>query len=374
MSCAYPPRMASSTALRTSDEWARHISYNERQNYHTEQPPHDYGAETAWRTSASDTGLSSSQLANPHLTAAYRPATLLSSDEYRTPQIEYSQHHQTYTPQPSYAQDARYMPIMPSSSPQAASHIQHQPPDVRQAPVTPVYSSSHHSIPGYGTEISPPNSMLPGSTPSYQAVQHTVPQGYNTAAVTYSPVDPLPATAPHAQVVSTVDYEQMLRSYERLLVDLPSPDEWSNENARQAMSSTSLNGLVSTAITGLQTLDPNARFQSTSPPPDSTSELRGISPSLSAAYQMPIIRTKRRRIIQKCLSCDSTSTPEWRKGPMGPRTLCNACGLVWAKVLRKRAAEERAKSGAPSVPSRPKSSTTLQYPQDGPRLPQNIIF
>ncbi|CEP16570.1 hypothetical protein [Parasitella parasitica] len=30
---------------------------------------------------------------------------------------------------------------------------------------------------------------------------------------------------------------------------------------------------------------------------------------------------------QQCHSCNSTETPEWRKGPLGPRTLCNACGL-----------------------------------------------
>lgn len=37
-----------------------------------------------------------------------------------------------------------------------------------------------------------------------------------------------------------------------------------------------------------------------------------------------------------CLSCYTTSTPEWRKGPAGPRTLCNACGLLFAKNCRKQ--------------------------------------
>jgi len=36
---------------------------------------------------------------------------------------------------------------------------------------------------------------------------------------------------------------------------------------------------------------------------------------------------------QTCLGCGATSTPEWRRGPMGPRTLCNACGLVYAKMV-----------------------------------------
>lgn len=37
-----------------------------------------------------------------------------------------------------------------------------------------------------------------------------------------------------------------------------------------------------------------------------------------------------------CQACQATSTPEWRKGPTGPRTLCNACGLLYAKICRKR--------------------------------------
>ncbi|KAI8139846.1 hypothetical protein BJV82DRAFT_672216 [Fennellomyces sp. T-0311] len=39
---------------------------------------------------------------------------------------------------------------------------------------------------------------------------------------------------------------------------------------------------------------------------------------------------------KQCQSCSSTETPEWRKGPMGPRTLCNACGLIWAKLARQQ--------------------------------------
>ncbi|KDQ61132.1 hypothetical protein JAAARDRAFT_32137 [Jaapia argillacea MUCL 33604] len=36
-----------------------------------------------------------------------------------------------------------------------------------------------------------------------------------------------------------------------------------------------------------------------------------------------------------CVTCGRTDSPEWRKGPMGPKTLCNACGLRWAKQQRK---------------------------------------
>ncbi|XP_051141147.1 GATA transcription factor 2-like [Andrographis paniculata] len=30
---------------------------------------------------------------------------------------------------------------------------------------------------------------------------------------------------------------------------------------------------------------------------------------------------------RRCKHCDSEETPQWRAGPMGPKTLCNACGV-----------------------------------------------
>ncbi|GAA5878067.1 hypothetical protein JCM1840_001732 [Sporobolomyces johnsonii] len=33
-----------------------------------------------------------------------------------------------------------------------------------------------------------------------------------------------------------------------------------------------------------------------------------------------------------CRDCGRTDSPEWRKGPDGPKTLCNACGLRYAKL------------------------------------------
>lgn len=45
--------------------------------------------------------------------------------------------------------------------------------------------------------------------------------------------------------------------------------------------------------------------------------------------------------VQTCLHCSSLETPEWRKGPDGDHTLCNACGLFYAK-LTKRYGEDRA--------------------------------
>jgi GATA zinc finger len=30
---------------------------------------------------------------------------------------------------------------------------------------------------------------------------------------------------------------------------------------------------------------------------------------------------------RRCLHCETDKTPQWRTGPMGPKTLCNACGV-----------------------------------------------
>eukprot|EP01087_Luapelamoeba_hula_P014941 TRINITY_DN4434_c0_g1_i2.p1 TRINITY_DN4434_c0_g1~~TRINITY_DN4434_c0_g1_i2.p1 ORF type:complete len:917 (+),score=112.81 TRINITY_DN4434_c0_g1_i2:175-2925(+) len=36
-------------------------------------------------------------------------------------------------------------------------------------------------------------------------------------------------------------------------------------------------------------------------------------------------------VDKQCMQCGTRTTPEWRKGPHGPRTLCNACGLRWSR-------------------------------------------
>lgn len=51
-------------------------------------------------------------------------------------------------------------------------------------------------------------------------------------------------------------------------------------------------------------------------------------------------------IGRKCQHCGAEKTPQWRAGPMGPKTLCNACGV-------------RYKSGRLVPEYRPASSPTF---------------
>jgi len=49
-------------------------------------------------------------------------------------------------------------------------------------------------------------------------------------------------------------------------------------------------------------------------------------------------KKKKQRVADEyvCTDCGTLESPEWRKGPRGPKTLCNACGLRWAKKEKKR--------------------------------------
>ena len=47
------------------------------------------------------------------------------------------------------------------------------------------------------------------------------------------------------------------------------------------------------------------------------------------AFMGPDAKKRRGRAAPpgRCHSCNRAETPEWRRGPDGARTLCNACGL-----------------------------------------------
>ncbi|XP_060192938.1 GATA transcription factor 18-like [Lycium barbarum] len=40
-------------------------------------------------------------------------------------------------------------------------------------------------------------------------------------------------------------------------------------------------------------------------------------------------------VARRCANCDITSTPLWRNGPRGPKSLCNACGIRFKKEERR---------------------------------------
>ncbi|PVV01101.1 hypothetical protein BB560_004494 [Smittium megazygosporum] len=61
-----------------------------------------------------------------------------------------------------------------------------------------------------------------------------------------------------------------------------------------------------------------------------------IRSTLTDQYSFGIKKQK----ISKCLSCGVTHSPEWRKGPEGVKTLCNACGLRYSRSLKKESEKQ----------------------------------
>ncbi|XP_059624673.1 GATA transcription factor 18-like [Cornus florida] len=50
-------------------------------------------------------------------------------------------------------------------------------------------------------------------------------------------------------------------------------------------------------------------------------------------------------LARRCANCDTTSTPLWRNGPRGPKSLCNACGIRFKKEERRANAAAIAANG-----------------------------
>ena len=60
--------------------------------------------------------------------------------------------------------------------------------------------------------------------------------------------------------------------------------------------------------------------------------------ALTCEKKLPIKKRGRKPLDRKnliCYHCSSNITPEWRKGPLGRNTLCNACGLQYAKIVKR---------------------------------------
>ncbi|KAI4304687.1 hypothetical protein MLD38_040163 [Melastoma candidum] len=51
-----------------------------------------------------------------------------------------------------------------------------------------------------------------------------------------------------------------------------------------------------------------------------------MDPSLLQA-KIECFPTSDQSSVRRCTHCAVTSTPQWREGPLGPKTLCNACGV-----------------------------------------------
>ncbi|KAL5205237.1 hypothetical protein ABZP36_033446 [Zizania latifolia] len=72
----------------------------------------------------------------------------------------------------------------------------------------------------------------------------------------------------------------------------------------------------------------------------------------------PATSKKPPKKARRCLNCDAVDTPQWRSGPMGKSTLCNACGVRYRAVgtlLDHRPATRTMAEPWPETPESPHS-------------------
>ncbi|UPX13112.1 white collar 2 type of transcription factor, variant 2 [Ascochyta rabiei] len=86
----------------------------------------------------------------------------------------------------------------------------------------------------------------------------------------------------------------------------------------------------------------------------------GIQISLDRDGRGPSDKKKKLKLADEyvCTDCGTLDSPEWRKGPNGPKTLCNACGLRWAKKEKKKANPNTPGHHSTSTPGLPMHQST----------------
>lgn len=97
---------------------------------------------------------------------------------------------------------------------------------------------------------------------------------------------------------------------------------------------------------------------------NSMSHTKRLHKSRRASGDMSSSRKRKSSIVHAaCYECHRTETPQWRPGPDGPNTLCNVCGLLYAKrqVRNKGSSKGSSKEGSHGN-SRMAASCALSWP------------
>lgn len=82
-------------------------------------------------------------------------------------------------------------------------------------------------------------------------------------------------------------------------------------------------------------------------PEDGSDALPPPTKQARAGSHQPYAGSTVTAAARRCTECGTDSTPQWRQGPCGPQTLCNACGVRYGRLVRKLKGSPTASPGSP---------------------------
>ena len=145
------------------------------------------------------------------------------------------------------------------------------------------------------------------------------------------------------------------------LSTLPSMVEVEDMIAKSRIQVDSLNKIREVIVTQQaayeqQIADQRQQHKNFHEPPPQSFEHSQDSEDVKGGYAGADTKKRRGRAAPpgRCHSCNRAETPEWRRGPDGARTLCNACGLHYAKLTRKQTGANKTTVGSSNL--RPKEA------------------
>lgn len=102
---------------------------------------------------------------------------------------------------------------------------------------------------------------------------------------------------------------------------------------------------IATLLSAATPLCTSTLSSSTSPSPAGFAHKRNMARFQvePAPVRVQKKRGRKRKANAVCTQCSLTQTPEWRRGPNGSRTLCNACGLFFVKLSNKFGGKDAAR-------------------------------
>ncbi|KAF9820848.1 hypothetical protein IEO21_01075 [Rhodonia placenta] len=279
----------------------------------------------------------SSQTHSPHPPP---PAT----QPYSAPPATYPPPHppHPYGPPP-------YAVAPPPGGPWTAENWPHYPPTFPPPQPPPQEGPSPYSTNGTRSEIPPPEhrQYQPGSSrPESDRADERAPRLADAAPKSNpsnpsnprkvkdpEPPTPTPAPAPPPRSPSLgVDFFKLRDQYGLVRESAAAL----GHDTQSAIPAEAMERMAQAAAYGAQALESAAKRMVQGDAPRPPDERSPEEPDSNEPKPPPPPSEQPGSEGQTCLGCNATSTPEWRRGPMGPRTLCNACGLVYAKLIKKR--------------------------------------